>query len=242
MELDGRVAVITRGTTGIGMGLAIRFMELGATVVIVDSNEKLLVKKATETGAVAIAADMTNRSDIKNLVDKTTRRFGRIDLFISNTSSAALGDHVISQKDWNHYWQSDAMSQMYAAKYVLPQMICRRSGYLINMVPLVGLQAEFRSEMYSTLTHPSLSFSERMLAVYANTGIKVSVICSDCFVLPVDENETINQPDAFKLNNLADQVVRGIRREQFMIFTHVKNRNSYQGELNNHDTQRRMRA
>lgn len=200
MELDSRVAIITRGTTGVGMALAIRLMELGAMVVIADSNEKSLVNKAKETGAVAMVADMAYKSDIKNLIDKTTQRFGRIDIFIC--------------------CQPDVMSQMYAAKYVLPQMISRGDGYLVNTAPSTGLLDEFHFDMYSTIKHPSLSFSERMSAAHGKAGIKVSVLC-------IDESPY----DAFILDNVADQVARGIRREQFMISTQLKKSNSYYREI-----------
>src|SRR4030095_9382373 len=120
MRLDGRVAIITQGTSEFSLALAVRFSGEGAMGVITDKKEKILEKKAAELGVVAMVADVTLKSDIKNIVDKITRRFGRIDLFVSNASFSGLGNSLISEKDRDLCWQSDIMSQMYAAKYVLP--------------------------------------------------------------------------------------------------------------------------
>ena len=244
MELDGRVVVITMAISEIGLALAARCQKEGAMVVLSDTNEKGLLKIADETGVIPIAGDTTHPPDIKGLVDKTRRRFGRIDLFVSNASMGTLDTSFSEGRDWNASCQSGLLSQMYAVKYMLPQMINRKNGYFLNVIPATGLFAEYNLGMYSTLKHPSLSFAERMAAIYGNLGIKVSVVCSEPFVAEVDETVTNNKCDAFKLQNLAEQVIAGIRQEQFMIFLHNKSKttNTYQHQLLHYGMYGNMRA
>ena len=242
MRLEGRVAIITQGTSEFSLALAVRFSEEGAMVVLTDKNEKILGKKAAELGVVAMVADVTLKSDIKNIVDKITRRFGRIDLFVSNTTFGGLGNSLISEKDRDFSWQSDIMSQMYAAKYVLPQMINRRDGCLVNMVPSDGLRREFHSRMYSTLQHPSLGFSERMATLYSKSGIKISVLCSDMLLTPVHEQTISTRGNAIKMLNLADTVVKGIQEEQFMISLGNRKPDPYHTELSHYRIYNGIRA
>ena len=135
MELDGRVVVITRGISEIGLALAARCQNEGAIVILSDTNEKGLLKIAEETGAIPIAADTTWPPDIKRIVDKTRHRLGRIDLFVSNACPDTLRTSFSNGKEWNDSCQRDLLSQMYAVKYMLPQMINRKSGYFLNVIP-----------------------------------------------------------------------------------------------------------
>ena len=208
MELLGKVAVITRGTSEIGMVLAKRFLQHGATVVISGIDIKVLTEKAKEIGAVAMAANVAIPSEIKYLIEKVAKRFGKIDLFASLASFADLGSCSLPEKDWNQRWHTDVMSQMYAAKYALPHMTRRQNGYLLNMVPTMGLHEEFCSESYTTLKHPSLSFAERVADAYGQFGIKISLLCA------VDQSGAINP------RCLARLVLKGIQEEQFMIDLH----------------------
>ena len=217
MELDGSVAIVTKGTSGIAVALAERFAALGSVVILSDKNEEALLKRAYECGATGIAADITCKAGIKDLIDKTIHRFGRIDLFVSNASYAGLGNLFTSEKDWNQCWQSDTMAQMYAARYTLPQMIRQRNGYLLNMIPATGLFAEFQSELYSTLTHPSLSFATRMAVNYRAAGIKVSVFCSNSLLCTARDPFVKTLVDAQTLRDFTDNIVAGVQQEQFMI-------------------------
>lgn len=217
MDLDGSVTIITRGTSGIAAALAERFAALGSIVVLSDKNEEALHKRACECGTVGIAGDLSCNTGIKNLIDKVIHRFGRIDLFVSNALCAGLGNLFISERDRNQCWQSDTMAQMYAARYLLPQMIRQGGGYLLNMIPATGLFTEFRSDLYSTLSHPSFSFAERMATNYRAAGIKISVFCSDAFPSAAWDPFGKRSDNTRMLRGLTDSIVAGLQQEQFMI-------------------------
>jgi short-subunit dehydrogenase len=159
---------------------------------------------------------------------------GRIDLFVSTISFGERAHWLVSESERNQYWHTEVLSQMYVAKHVLPQMVKRGDGYLLNMLPATGLQDEFRSDMYSTLNHPALGLAERMAALYRQSGIKVSLLCLD----PLKTMEG-DSNDANYGQNLADLVVDGIQKEQFMISANTKINLQ---ELYRHEMYRAIRA
>lgn len=222
MNIEGKIAVVTNGTSGIGLALAVRFIEEGAVVILSGANEKNLKTTAAEIGATPIVANTTKKEDLKNLVDKATKKFGRIDLFVSNIWLGGFGNVFLTDNERNACWHLNVMSQMYAAKYVLPQMISCGSGYFLNIIPGVGLEEEFHLPLYSTIKHEALSFAERMATTYRNAGIKVSVICNGSLRYPVEPGigatlEKYPEPEV-----LADRVMYGIWKEQFMIYSTKK--------------------
>jgi NAD(P)-dependent dehydrogenase (short-subunit alcohol dehydrogenase family) len=219
MELEGRIAVITHGLNERGIALATGLLKCGARVILSDRNERRLVSKAEEIGAVPVPASISNSAEIKCFIDRITKRFGRIDLFAVNTS---FSKNVIAEKHDSLRLHADVMSQMYVAKYVLPQMIRRGSGYLINTVPFTGLLNECRSEMYSTLKHPALSFAERIAAAYGSAGIKISVLCVDNEMTFNNNCFSSGEYDPVVLQDQAALILKGILHEQFMIFLQSK--------------------
>lgn len=222
MELKGKIAVITGGASGIGLAMAERFIQEGATVVISDINEKALNEKAAQIKATPIPANVAVENDVKNLVEKTTQRFGRIDIFVSNAGVAKFGGIESNEQDWDFTWHVNVMSQVYAAKYVLPQMMERGSGYLVNTASAAGLLVEFHSVLYSTSKHASIGLSEWLAATYKEAGIDVSVICPGPVRTPMAAGVAAMQEDALEPEELVDMVVKAIAKKQFMISSHPK--------------------
>ncbi|GLU55184.1 short-chain dehydrogenase [Dyadobacter frigoris] len=221
MFLKGKIAVVTGGASGIGLALAVRFIKEGATVVISDINEKAVNEKAIEIGATAIVANVAKEDDVKALVEKATDQFGQIDLFVSNAGIAKFGDPFSPEGDWDFSWHVNVMSQVYAAKYVLPQMIARGDGYLLNTASAAGLLVEFHSAIYSTTKHAAVGFAEWIAATYKGNGIKVSVLCPSAVKTPMAAGVAAMQEGALEPEEVAVAVVKAIEKEQFMISTHA---------------------
>ena len=91
MDVNGKVAVVTGGASGIGLALCTRFAKEGAQVVLSDLDQEACNRHAAPIGALPVAADVGREEDIKNLVAATIERFGRIDLFVSNAGIAIDG-------------------------------------------------------------------------------------------------------------------------------------------------------
>lgn len=228
MKIKGKVAIITGGASGIGLAMAVRFIKEGATVIISDINEKALAEKAAEIGAVGIPANVAKEEDIKNLVEQTTTQFGRIDIFISNAGIAKFGDQASSENDWDLSWHINVMAHVYAAKFVLPQMIQRKSGYLINTASAAGLLVEFHSALYTTTKHAAVGLAEWLAVSYKDAGINVSVVCPAAVNTPMVAGIASMHEDAMEPEEVADMVVKSMEKELFMINTHESSWKVYQ--------------
>lgn len=181
MELAGRVAVVTGGGSGIGEACAKRFVAAGARhVVVVDRDEERAQRVAGEIGedrATAAAIDVADEAAVKALVDRTLAAQGQIDLFMSNAGYAQAGGLELSNEDFERMWQVHVMAHVYAARAVLPSMIARGEGYLVNTASAAGLLTQMDSVTYAITKHADVALSEWLHIAHHHQGIRVSVLC-----------------------------------------------------------------
>ena len=122
MKIEGKVAVITGGASGIGRELARRFKAEGAAgIVVADVQEETLVAVAEEVGGLAAVTDVTKESEIQTLVERAENEVGPIDIFCSNAGIARLGDVYASNDEWQLNWDIHVMAHVYAARLVAPR-------------------------------------------------------------------------------------------------------------------------
>ena len=139
MKLEGKVAVVTGAASGIGRALARRFSAEGAAgVVCADRQAAGVEAVADEIGGVAVVADVSSESAVGSVVSCAEERFGRVDVFCSNAGIALFGDENTPDDDWRRSWDIHVMAHVYAARAVIPGMIERGSGYLVNTSSAAG--------------------------------------------------------------------------------------------------------
>ena len=140
MHLKDKVAVVTGGAHGIGRALCRRFAAEGARgVVVADLDIAAARDVAGEIGGLAVAVDVANEEQVRRLVDESVKRFGPIDLFCSNAGIALGGGPEASNSDWQKIWDINLMAHVYAARAVLPAMVERGEGYLLQTASAAGL-------------------------------------------------------------------------------------------------------
>ena len=184
MELQDKVVVITGGSGGIGRAMAQAFLREGAKgICLADLNETTTKQAALELDpsgerCVGVQCDVTSESDIKALADATKEKFGPIDLFCSNAGAGA-GGLLTEAEDaiWQNQWELHVMSHLYAARAVLPDMINRGSGYLLNTASAAGLLAALGSGPYTVTKAAAVKLAEFISITHGEEGIKVSVLC-----------------------------------------------------------------
>ncbi len=232
MKLDGKHVVITGGARGIGKALCDRFAAEGAKVVVADRLEEQAQATAAAINGLAVVCDVSKESDIQNLVATAEAHFGPIDLFCSNAGLfREEPGHAASASnaDWETNWQVHVMSQVYAARAVLPGMIERGEGYLLNMASAAGLLSQIGNAAYSTTKHASVGFSESLSISHRDDGIRVSVMCPQFVATPMlgydgassDGRDGIDEVDGLiRPEQLADVVVKGLEKEEFLILPH----------------------
>jgi len=227
MNLKDKTTIITGAAQGIGATLARRFAYLGANVVLADKNGELVQSIADEIGGVAVTCDVTREQDIQAAVATAEDRFGQVDLFCSNAGLYIdEPDHAasLSNAAWQTCWDVHVMSHVYAARAVLPSMIDRGDGYLLNMSSAAGLLSQIANAAYSTTKHAAIGFAESLAISHGDEGIKVSVICPQYVATPlIGYSDTVTDDlpgSTISVDQVADAVVEGIRRETFLILPH----------------------
>jgi len=226
MNVSGKVVVVTGAANGIGRALARRFAKEGARVIVADFDEQGADLLANETGAIAIRTDVSNESDIGHLVEKTISLYGRIDLFCSNAGIAGkAGGIEVSNEDWQRIWEVNFMAHVYAARALLPGMLARGEGYLLNTASAAGLLTSLGAAPYSVTKHAAVSFAEWLSITYGDRGIKVSCLCPQGVnTRMLDESLSVSgkllKEGAIEPEQVADAVIEGLSEERFLILPH----------------------
>jgi len=228
MLLPGKVIVVTGGGNGIGRALCRRFATEGAkAIVVADINEPTAVEVAGEIGGTAVACDVSREADIVALVARTVAKHGAIDLFCSNAGIAVNGDEQTPDAEWARCWDVNVMAHVYAARAVVPHMLERGSGYLLQTVSAAGLLTHPQSATYAVTKHASLAFAEWLSMTYGDRGIKVSALCPQGVrtdMLRRAEAEGTRRSflldSALEPEQVADDVVKGLEAERFLILPH----------------------
>jgi len=224
VELRGRVAVITGGSGGIGQAMARAFLGAGAkAVVLADLDDDALKRAAADIGCDAQVCDVTDELQIRALVQNTIDRHGQIDLFCSNAGGGGQGLLTDAENDvWQKQWELHVMSHLYAARAVLPSMIERGEGYLLNTASAAGLLAAIGSGPYTVTKAAAVKLAEFLAITHGDDGIRVSVLCPqgvNTAMAPKSlgdgQTDGIIEPEA-----LAETVVETIREERFHVLPH----------------------
>ena len=228
MKLSGKVAVVTGGGNGIGRALCRRFAAEGAkAIVVADVNGAAARQVADEIGGTAVDADVSREADVAALVTQTIARHGGIDLFCSNAGIAVNGDEHTPDAEWARCWDVNVMAHVYAARAVIPHMLERGGGYLLQTVSAAGLLTHPQSATYAVTKHASLAFAEWISMTYGDRGIVVSALCPQGVrtdMLRRAEAEGTRRSflldSALEPEQVADEVVKGLEAERFLILPH----------------------
>ncbi len=250
MELAGKVVVVTGGAKGMGAAMCRRFAAEGAVVVVSDIDVEGTHRVAAELGCFGHVADVRVESDIFALVDAVNERHGRVDVFVSNagvlwgepwdgvTALQERGNPWASNAAWQEVWDTNVMSQVYAARAVLPQMLERGDGYLINNASAGGLLTAMGNAPYTVSKHAAVGLVEWLSIHYGDRGIKVSCIVAEGVrtdMLRGAQGEWFAVAGAIEPEEAADHVVEGIRKEEFLILTHPNVTKYFQGKSADYD-------
>ena len=222
MDVKDKVAVVTGGAQGIGLGLCTRFAKEGAHVVLSDLDQEKCERAAATIGALPVAANVGREEDVANLVSATVERFGRIDLFVSNAGIAVDGGIDTPNDGWHKIIDVNLMSEVFAARHAIPHMLEQGSGYLLNVASAAGLLVIPDTVSYTVTKHAAIGFTEWLAVMYGGRGIGVSVLCPAAVLTPIlaGKEDTPEGQDAITTEQLADIVIKGLAEERFMINTH----------------------
>jgi NAD(P)-dependent dehydrogenase (short-subunit alcohol dehydrogenase family) len=216
MRVNNKVVVVTGGGNGIGRALCRCFAAEGAKAVIVADIEHDAARRvATEIGGWDVNANVASESDLQMLVDQVLKEYG------------VEGDCCVPDRDWLRSWEVNVMGHVYAARVVLPGMLARGEGYLLQTVSAAGLLTMLGSAPYSVTKHAALGLAEWLNITYGDQGIKVSALCPLGVKTRMLERAEFGGgsfllEDAMEPDEVAEAVIKGLDAEQFLIAPHPK--------------------
>jgi len=191
MRLEGKVALITGGTSGIGSATAIRFAAEGAKVAITGRNVERgeqVVKDIAEKGgdAIFIRSDVRSAADCRQAVEQTLERFGQIDVLFNNAGvfhPKTIPD--CSEEEWDETIDSSLKGAFLMSKYVLPSMIERGSGSIIHTSSGWGVLGGDKAAAYCAAKGGLIIMAKAMAIDHGPDGIRVNCVCPGDVLTPM---------------------------------------------------------
>jgi uncharacterized protein len=179
MTLKGTTAVITGASSGIGRATAIEFARRGANVVLGARRLELLEKLAAECAAFgvsakAVATDVTRFDECQRLIAAA----GSVDILVNNAGFAVF-DPVAGARldDWNEMMQTNFFGGVHCVKAVLPQMLERRRGAIVNVSSIAGIMGYAHMSGYCASKFAVVGFTESLRTEVAGSGVRVALVC-----------------------------------------------------------------
>lgn len=239
MDVKDKIAVVTGAAGGIGRALAQALAAAGAKkVVCADVDEAGAQATAAPIDGVARRVDVASEADIQALVEETEAQVGPIDLFCSNAGIITPGGPEVDNASWQRIWDINVMAHVLAARHVVPRMIARGGGYLLNTASAAGLLSQVGSAPYAVTKHAAVGLAEWLALTYGDDGIKVSVLCPQA----VRTNMTRGHEDGVASINgmlepeaVAQACLKTIADETFLVLPHPEVLQYMRNKTDNYD-------
>lgn len=186
--LDGRIAVITGSTKGNGRAMANLFSEHGANVIITGRNEKDAqtvadeLSKKYQTEPLGLKADVSLPSEVKEMVDKTNQKYGRIDVLVNNAGYMIKDElwdasfEKIDDESLEKVFDVDTVGTYRCCRAVLPKMIEQRHGTIINLSSTPAISGYAKGAPYTVAKAANLGITKHIAAEFGKFGIRCNAI------------------------------------------------------------------
>ncbi|WP_210130027.1 SDR family oxidoreductase [Staphylococcus sp. GDX8P54P] len=210
-ELNGRVAIITGASSGIGAATAKALATQGVKVVLAGRNEDKLNQVAqtlNEEAVHIVPTDVTIQTDVDALVAQAIDRFGQVDIFVNCAGlmrSSKITDYQIDA--WDAMVDTNIKGLLYSLNAILPKFEAQGSGHVVNLASISANEVSKASALYSATKSAVLMIFNGLEKELAKTGIKTTSILPGMVDTPMTEHSDFGGRKKLDLENIADAIV-----------------------------------
>ena len=240
MDVDGAIAVITGGASGIGRATAVEFARRGARgVVLADINDTRLAEATDEivalgTRALSVHCDVAQDDDVERLRDAAFTEFGDVDIVMNNAGVALLGPaDLLTMEEWDWILQINLYGVIRGVRAFVPHLRARGRGWVVNTASVAGLYAyAWDTPAYITAKFGVVGLTEALALYLRPLGVGVSLLCPGLVSSNMGDTARLAGPDPqawiqeMPLSDPVEPEVAGravaaaIRDDRFLVLTH----------------------
>lgn len=224
-----KIVMVTGAAGGIGTALCRRFAtECAGAVVAVDLDADRLAALAAEIGVTPMTADVRDPEAMAEVIHRAEDRFGRIDVLVQNAGHFAFGGPEAPDEVWQRSLDVNLLAHVRGARAVLPGMLARGSGHIVNMCSAAGVLTDPAAAPYAVSKHAAVAFAEWLAVACRDTGVRVSAVCPqsvdtpmlDSFLAEVGPGAEGFVGEVLSAEVITGRILEGMAEGRFLIYPH----------------------
>ncbi|MBI4245458.1 MAG: SDR family oxidoreductase [Planctomycetes bacterium] len=195
MKLNGKVAIVTGASSGIGKAIALLFSKEGAKIAICGRSKERLdeTSRNLKESHLSLTCDVTKEAEVNAFVDKVEERFGRIDILVNNAGDpTSMPISKMTLDFWNRIISANLTSVFLCTSACLPVMMRQRYGHIVNVASIVGKMGGKYISAYSAGKHGVLGFTRSVAIEVKDYGITINAVCPGFVDTPATDRNIEN--------------------------------------------------
>ncbi len=205
MELEGKVAIVTGGTSGIGRDTAILFAKAGVKVVVagrreLEGEETVGLIRAAGGDGLFLKTDVSKATEVDALIQKAVEKFGRLDIAFNNAGIEGVWVPIVrqSEEDWDRTIDINLKGIWLCLKYEIRQLLKQGGGgAIVNMASIMGMIGSAGAAAYSASKHGVIGLTKAAALESARSGIRINAVCPAVVETPMGKR-TFGAPQVHK--------------------------------------------